>query len=175
MTPFEKVKKIVVDEQQHQAPNQQQHHSLSSGSVGPPVTLKEMFGYASDFCRDQQCSRFIQEQIKGGSSAEDRDAFFAEICKDEEDIVNAAAFASSGSRTGDGPQPPQSLMRDVFGNFVVQMVLEYGSQERIDQLFDCIIQQVPDLSFDKYGCRVIQKAFDVLPEQRQGMLISKLD
>ena len=66
-------------------------------------------------------------------------------------------------------------MKDVFGNFVVQMILEYGTQERIDQLFKCIYSQVPDLSFDKYGCRVVQKAFEVLPEQRQGMLISKLD
>ena len=46
-------------------------------------------------------------------------------------------------------------MRDVFGNFVVQMILEYGEKQNIDSLFNCIISQVPDLSIDKYGCRVI--------------------
>ena len=42
-------------------------------------------------------------------------------------MLNAAVHASSTNRTGDGLQLPQSLMRDVFGNFVVQMILEYGS------------------------------------------------
>ena len=81
-----------------------------------------MSGHASDLCRDQQCSRFIQEQIKGDSSVEDRNAFFAEICKDEDEILNSTAFSSN--RTG---EISQSLMRDVFGNFVVQMILDYGS------------------------------------------------
>lgn len=57
-------------------------------------------------------------------------------------------------------------MRDVFGNFVVQMILEYGEQQSIDTLFSCIIHQVPDLSVDKYGCRVIQKAIETLKEER---------
>ena len=55
-------------------------------------------------------------------------------------------------------------MRDVFGNFVVQMILEYGEQQSIDTLFGCIIHQVPELSVDKYGCRVIQKAIETLKE-----------
>ena len=49
MTPFERLKKMIVEEQKQ--PNQQYHSFSSSGS--PPTTLKDMLGFASDFCRDQ--------------------------------------------------------------------------------------------------------------------------
>ena len=45
---------------------------------------------------------------------EDKNAFFTEICIDEKTLFEAEE------------SDQQSLMRDVFGNFVVQMILEYG-------------------------------------------------
>ena len=48
-----------------------------------------------------------------------------------------------------------SLMYDVFANFVVQMIIEGGYEERQNYLHQAILTQVPQLSFDKFGCRII--------------------
>lgn len=48
-----------------------------------------MLGIASELCRDQQCSRFIQDQIKSNLVTEDKNAFFAEICGDEKALFEA--------------------------------------------------------------------------------------
>lgn len=65
-------------------------------------------------------------------------------------------------------------MRYVFGNFVVQMILENGSAARVSQIFACIRMQVRELCFHKFGCRIVQKAIEVLPLEQQQALIGEL-
>lgn len=92
-----------------------------------------MFGSIVEFCGDTHGSRLIQELIKKASS-DDRDRVFQEI-KD-----NAIA-----------------LMKDVYGNYVIQMLFEYGTQMHKKALVMSMKGQIYELSVHIYGCRVIQK------------------
>lgn len=55
--------------------------------------------------------------------------------------------------TGNGLQ----LMQDVFGNYVVQKLFEYGSQPQRALLAATMKGRILQLSLDMYGCRVVQK------------------
>ncbi len=67
-----------------------------------------------------------------------------------------------------------SLMRDVFGNYVIQKMLEHANQTQINLMFGVIQKQVAPLAFDQYGCRVIQKAIEVITPQMHKSLILQL-
>jgi len=56
----------------------------------------------------------------------------------------------------------QKLMKDVFGNYVIQKMFEYGNASQRQSLFLELKGKVYNLSQDQYGCRVIQKALEVL-------------
>lgn len=58
-----------------------------------------------------------------------------------------------------------SLMKEVFGNYVIQKMLEHANQTQINLMFGVIQKQVVPLAFDQYGCRVIQKAIEVITPQ----------
>ena len=55
------------------------------------------------------------------------------------------------------------LMKDVFGNYVVQKMFEFGSPNHRKLLFNDLKGFIFTLSCDQYGCRVVQKALEVLP------------
>jgi len=52
------------------------------------------------------------------------------------------------------------LITDVFGNYIVQSLIQYGTEEMIAAICDQILGKMVHLTRNKYGCRVIQKAFD---------------
>ena len=54
------------------------------------------------------------------------------------------------------------LMRDVFGNYVIQKFIEHGAQDQVKALAERLKGQVLTLSMQMYGCRVIQKALEVM-------------
>ena len=62
-------------------------------------------------------------------------------------------------------------MRNVFGNYVIQLIFEKGSGERIEQFYECIAKQITLLSFDQFGCRIIQKALVWLPLDKQLQIV----
>lgn len=66
------------------------------------------------------------------------------------------------------------LMTDVFGNYVIQKLLDFGLPVHREALADVITNSMLDLTLQMYGCRVVQKAFDVLSERRQLVLLDKL-
>ena len=41
-----------------------------------------------------------------------------------------------------------SLMKNVFGNYVIQLILEKGTPERIEEFYQCMLKQIEKLSFD---------------------------
>lgn len=49
------------------------------------------------------------------------------------------------------------LMKDVFGNYVIQKFLEHGSQVHKKVLVGIMKGQFADLSMQTYACRVVQK------------------
>ena len=57
----------------------------------------------------------------------------------------------------------QSLITDVFGNYVIQKLLEYGNDEQRERLAVVFKGQVLTLTLHMYGCRVIQKALECVP------------
>lgn len=59
------------------------------------------------------------------------------------------------------------LMRDVFGNYVIQKFLEHGGAQQRLALAERLRTQVLPLSMQMYGCRVIQKALEVRARRLQ--------
>ena len=86
-----------------------------------------------EFIGDQNGSRFIQGKLETANSDE-KAQLFAEI------FPNCL-----------------QLMMDVFGNYVVQKFFENGTQTQKKQLADKMKGQIPELSVNSYGCRVVQK------------------
>jgi hypothetical protein len=50
-----------------------------------------------------------------------------------------------------------SLMKDVFGNYVIQKFFDYRTPEQRKKIADQLVGHVLSLSIHMYGCRVVQK------------------
>jgi Pumilio-family RNA binding repeat len=116
--------------------------------------LKDILGHCVEFSGDQHGSRFIQQKMEV-ATVEERNVVFQEIVP-----------------SGNGLQ----LMQDVFGNYVVQKLFEYGSQPQRALLAAMMKGRILQLSLDMYGCRVVQKVrtlyFTFLPHSLYLKIIS---
>lgn len=54
-------------------------------------------------------------------------------------------------------------MKDVFGNYVMQKLFEYGDQVQKKVLANAMKSKVVDLSMQPYACRVVQKVSCLYP------------
>ena len=95
--------------------------------------LRDLRGHVVAFCQDQHGSRFIQQKLEEATDT-DKQLVFDEI------LPNA-----------------HSLMKDVFGNYVVQKLFEFGTHEQRSTLASLLVGQAVPLALQMYGCRVIQK------------------
>ncbi|RPD66238.1 ARM repeat-containing protein, partial [Lentinus tigrinus ALCF2SS1-6] len=111
----------------------------------------DIFGYIVEFSGDQHGSRFIQQRLESATSEE------MEIVFDE--IV---------------PQYAVQLMQDVFGNYVVQKMFEYGTAAQKARLVSTMEGQILGLSLQMYGCRVVQKAIEYVSPEQQVMFVQEL-
>jgi Pumilio-family RNA binding repeat len=104
------------------------------------LTLYDLIGHFMECSLDQQCSRFIQQRLEEADDNE-KQALFSEIIG----IVcpNTAEFSS------------HKLMKDVFGNYVVQKMFEFGTNNQRKDLFSDLKGSILNLSCDQYGCRVV--------------------
>lgn len=66
------------------------------------------------------------------------------------------------------------LIEDVFGNYVVQKLLEFGSEAMRASIADQILGHMLRLTKNKYGCRVIQKSFEFTETIHRNLLVSEL-
>lgn len=96
-------------------------------------TLSQIYGHIVEFSGDQQGSRFVQSQIDSANSDE-KDRIFREI---EPNAVQ--------------------LMKDLFGNYVIQKFFDHGSQVQKSILADKMKGRMVDMSMQMYSCRVVQK------------------
>ncbi|KAG8762733.1 mRNA binding protein puf3 [Ceratobasidium sp. 428] len=96
--------------------------------------LRDIRGHVTEFCGDQHGSRFIQQKLET-STDEEKEAIFSELV----------------------PGGLLSLMTDVFGNYVVQKLFEFGSVEQRNLLVNVMEGHMLSLSLQMYGCRVVQK------------------
>ncbi|KAF4959422.1 hypothetical protein FSARC_10727 [Fusarium sarcochroum] len=98
--------------------------------------LKDIYTHIVEFSGDQGASRFIQAKLDTANSDE-KEQVFSEIS------TNALP-----------------LMKDVFGNYVLQKMFEHGNQAQKTFLVGKMKGNMGDLSASNYGCRVVQKAMD---------------
>jgi pumilio RNA-binding family len=68
-----------------------------------------------------------------------------------------------------------SLMTDVFGNYVIQKLFEYGSPDHCEILAALIMGQSVPLAMQMYGCRVIQKALEYVSTPRLIALVAEFE
>ncbi|KAH9946032.1 ARM repeat-containing protein [Epithele typhae] len=110
--------------------------------------LRDIFGYIVEFSGDQHGSRFIQQKLETANGEE------MEIVFDE--IV---------------PQYAIQLMQDVFGNYVVQKLFEFGTPAQKARLVATMEGQALGLSLQMYGCRV---AIEYTTPEQQAVFVQEL-
>eukprot|EP01059_Diplonema_ambulator_P001769 TRINITY_DN1148_c0_g1_i2.p1 TRINITY_DN1148_c0_g1~~TRINITY_DN1148_c0_g1_i2.p1 ORF type:complete len:646 (+),score=195.01 TRINITY_DN1148_c0_g1_i2:43-1980(+) len=118
--------------------------------------LPHFAGHVLEFSRDQDGSRLIQKKLEqagqqGEQGRQQLDCVFGELL----------------------PEALQ-LMTDVFGNYVIQKLLEYGADHHRVHLVRVMQGCVVELTKQTYGCRVVQKALDVVTLDMQQMILSEL-
>jgi pumilio RNA-binding family len=69
--------------------------------------------------------------------------------------------------------PVRVLRNDVFGNYVVQKLLEFGTPLMKNQLRETLEGEMLNLSLQMYGCRVVQKALETLDEDHLPKLLTE--
>ncbi|CAG9317428.1 unnamed protein product [Blepharisma stoltei] len=121
-------------------------------SMPPPKRseLADIRGRIAEMSREQAGSRYLQQKIET-VLPEDKQLIFEEIY-----------------RAGFG------LLVDVFGNYVVQKVLEYGNLEQRRSIANLMSGRVIELSTHMYGCRVVQKALEVVEIDQKRYLAHEL-
>lgn len=114
---------------------------MSLPNSGLEWGLPAIKGHVFEFARDQYGSRFIQQQLESPSvSPEDKLALFEEV------LPHGLELCS-----------------DVFGNYVVQKLLDdnVGSPEQQKRLCIAAVKgSLLELSLHMYGCRVVQKVVE---------------
>jgi hypothetical protein len=71
------------------------------------------------------------------------------------------------------PQAIQCLRNDVFGNYVVQKLLDFGTSKMKADIRDTLEGEMVELSLQMYGCRVVQKALEALDEDDLPRLLQE--
>ncbi|GMF25579.1 unnamed protein product [Phytophthora fragariaefolia] len=134
-------------------------HSYSSNSLleefnSAPKSekwgLSSIKGHLFIFAKDQTGSRFIQQKLEKADEHLKAESF-------NEIFPNSLL-----------------LMTDVFGNYVIQKFLEYGSLEQQQLLVELMTSNMISLALQVYGCRVIQRALEVTQVEEQLALIRQL-
>jgi pumilio RNA-binding family len=113
-------------------------------------SLENLQGYAVEFAKDQEGSRFIQSAVDY-ASPEALDNIFLEI------------FAS-----------PLELVTDIFGNYVLQKLLDKGNTAQLTFAAERLRGHVVELTMQTYGCRVIQKCIEVMPPAGLDVILAEL-
>jgi Pumilio-family RNA binding repeat len=90
-------------------------------------TILDIEGHVVEFCQDQNGSRFIQQRLEIGNP-------------NEQQVVMAEVLPAV-----------RQLRNDVFGNYVVQKLLEFGTPEMKIGLRDTLQGEMLPLSMQMYG------------------------
>jgi len=113
--------------------------------------LVDLLGHVVAFCQDQHGSRFIQQRL--------------EVCTDvDKQLIFDEILPSA-----------HMLMTDVFGNYVLQKLFEFGTPDQCETLAVLLTGQSVQLSMQMYGCRVVQKALEYVSTTRLIILTSEFE
>uniref|UniRef100_A0A8H7Y3B3 PUM-HD domain-containing protein n=1 Tax=Psilocybe cubensis TaxID=181762 RepID=A0A8H7Y3B3_PSICU len=114
--------------------------------------FSEILGHVVEFSNDQHGSRFIQGKLETITDEQKQRAF--------EEIH---------------PKHTEELIQNVFGNYVIQKFLDHGMMGQKDAIADVVIRRALDFSIHIYGCRVVQKLIDYVPESGHKIIIQLLE
>ncbi|KAJ8462102.1 hypothetical protein ONZ45_g18055 [Pleurotus djamor] len=114
--------------------------------------LKDIYGYAVEFSGDQHGSRFIQQKLET-ASVEEKQRIFDEIV----------------------PGHIIGLVSDVFGNYVIQKLLEHGTAAQRTVLVTAMEGHILTLSLHMYGCRVVQRAIEYITPDQQSSIVKEIE
>jgi hypothetical protein len=115
--------------------------------------LNRVFGMVAEFCKDQEGSRFIQRKLDQG-------------CREEEVLQLLQEMVDSDL---------EDIIGDVFGNYVMQKLIEIASPRVRDVICDHFRGRVVALTLQTYGCRVIQRCIEVFPKEQREMIFRELE
>ena len=118
------------------------------------LELEDLKGHASEIARDQVGSRFIQK-------------IYEKNCSDPESKVEDIIDEIKNDA--------MTIMQDVFGNYVIQKILDCGTESHIQTLFDEIKGNILIMSKHIYGCRVVQRFIEILKEEDQKLILAELN
>lgn len=115
------------------------------------IPLSYVLGFAAECCRDQTCSRFIQSKLTSSNDLPENDP----LTIDKELFYQEIDYYMKHI-------DKNSLFKDVFGNYVIQKMLESGNRLQVNRIYETVKSNVLEYSKDSYGCRVVQRIFDDL-------------
>ena len=113
--------------------------------------IGDLVGHVVPFCQDQHGSRFIQQRLEVASDSDKQVVF--------DEVLPSA----------------HSLMTDVFGNYVIQKLFEFGTPDQCETLAALLMGQAVPLAMQMYGCRVIQKALEYVQTPRLIALVGEFE
>lgn len=119
-------------------------------SCGKKPSVKDLKGHVVEFSTDSCGSRYIQHMMEICTSVQ-REAII------DEAIPHAV-----------------ELMQDMFGNYVMQNLLEHATEMQRLTIVQSMQGIVLLLSTQQHGCRVVQKALDLIPIDIRNALLSEL-
>mmetsp|Transcript_21964 Transcript_21964/g.44037 ORF Transcript_21964/g.44037 Transcript_21964/m.44037 type:complete len:862 (+) Transcript_21964:179-2764(+) len=114
-------------------------------------SIHDIKGFIVEFCLDQNGSRFIQQRLEVADPVE-KQAVMEEVLPAIHDLLN-----------------------DVFGNYVVQKLFEFGTESLLKDLKGALEGNMLKLSLQMYGCRVTQKALESLAYDDLCSLLHEFD
>ena len=123
-----------------------------------PIDFRTLRGHIRECSIDQYGSRYIQQKLDetkdDASQMTEIEMVMGKVSEEKlssqpfKDLVYIEVLPHS-----------HELINDVFGNYVVQKLIEFGSVQQKTTIVDQILGHMLKLTKSKYGCRVIQKAF----------------
>lgn len=116
-----------------------------------PKYICEYSGKILDMAQEQNGSRLLQEKLEK-YSFEEKQAVFLEVY-----------------------QSFKTLVCDIFGNFVIQKMLEVGNKEQKRNIGGCCLGRIVEYSMHIYACRVIQKVLDCCEIDQKSALVSEFN
>jgi pumilio RNA-binding family len=59
----------------------------------------------------------------------------------------------------------KSLLYDVYGNYVILKCLDTVPKDRLSFILPAILDSIPYMVQQTYGCRILQKVMEVYPQE----------
>eukprot|EP01082_Thalassiosira_pseudonana_P015105 g13592.t1.3.5e17418b g13592 g13592.t1 contig82:79516-81229(+) len=129
-------------------PQQLQSLASDESKYDDGMTLHEIKGRIASVAKEQDGSRFIQTRLQLAHPSE------LQLAYDE--VLPVL----------------QDLWNDAFGNFILQSLLEFGTEKMKAKLAEKLREDAVSLASKTYGCRVIQTALHTLGKTNVANLVS---